>query len=84
MKIDTNIVGNYSPSTVRRTPQTGDVKLKAEVLIPQKKDEKISEDEKEYFAAMYPEKQAEIFDHSYGRNGKLTGAHVGSLYNKRG
>ena len=74
MKITSNAVGNYSP-TYMKTAQTA------------KKDPSngISVEEKKFFANLYPAQKDEVMNYQfYNAKGKVTGAHVGSLFDRRG
>lgn len=45
----------------------------------------LTEQEKNYFAGLYPEKKDEIVNyHYYEKSGKMSGVKVGSLFDKRG
>lgn len=80
MLISTNSIGNYAP---RIQPKTSSA-------VPEKfegpKDfEKINNDEKQFFAELYPERKTEILDyHFYQRSGKMSGVSVGSNIDRRG
>lgn len=46
---------------------------------------KITEQEKKYFAKLYPENKEELMNyHYYEKNGKLSGVKVGSLFDRKG
>ncbi len=78
MRVSTNSVGNYQPAylkpnSINRTD------------VAQKPAEKISVEEKKFFAELYPNKQQEISGYqSYNAKGKVSGVHVGSLFDRRG
>jgi hypothetical protein len=80
MLISTNSIGNYAPR----------IQPKAASTLPQideagKTFEKINNDEKQFFAELYPEQKTEIFDyHFYQRSGKMAGVSVGSNIDRRG
>ena len=83
MKIGANPVGNYSPynmkvSNVRQTANLVETKETSKADL-------ISNDEKKFFAKMYPENKTEIVDyHFYKPSGKMSGVTVGSLFDRRG
>lgn len=79
MKITTNSFGNYSPGFVNKTQQTP-----AAASQPNDAD-KISKEEKKFFANLYPEKKSEIMDYQfYNSKGKVSGVTIGSLFDRRG
>lgn len=79
MKISTNPIGNYGPSYIQKMQQQ-----KTSVNTAPVKD-KISVEEKKFFANMYPTNQNEIMEYDfYNLKGKVSGMHVGSLFDKRG
>lgn len=79
MKISTNPVGNYTRPMMRITPPV----QKQET--PTNSPVKVTTDEKDFFAKLYPENKNEIIDyHFYGREGKMNGVSIGSLFDKRG
>ncbi|QQS35474.1 MAG: hypothetical protein IPM56_14655 [Ignavibacteriales bacterium] len=79
MKISTNPVGNYTRPMMRTTAPL----QKQEVQANQPA--KVTADEKDFFVKLYPENKTEIIDyHFYGREGKMNGVSIGSLFDKRG
>ena len=83
MKIENNGVGNYGPTIKKNqallNKPTGEISEKV------KDDTKLSQDEKKYFANLYPESTKEIMDyHFYERNGKMSGVKLGSNFDRRG
>ena len=79
MKVSTNTIGNYSLSYVN--PQ---VKNKLE-NIKKPERENMGVEEKKFFAKLYPGQQEEIMNYKfYNSKGKVTGVHVGSLFDRRG
>ncbi len=77
MSISTNAVGNYNVFMAR------DVQKSAAARQPIKADT-VSNEEKAFFADMYPERKQEIADyHFYQRSGKMSGVSVGSLLDRR-
>lgn len=78
MQISTNSIGNYSTrlqKEVTNAPKLNEISTT----------EKINQEEKTFFAKMYPEKQAEIMDyHFYQKSGKMSGVSVGSNLDRRG
>ncbi len=78
MKINTNVVGNYSPTYFK--PQ---INNKENIQV--EKQTSISNDEKKFFAELYPNKKEEVMNYQfYNAKGKISGLHVGSLFDKRG
>ena len=87
MKIDSNVIGNYTLASVRNvnnSVKTGEAKKLAQGNeITNNPD--VSKDEKKFFAELYPENKSEIMDyHFYRKTGKMSGVTKGSLFNKRG
>jgi len=83
MKIENNVIGNYGPVVKKNQALLS----KSQQEIPEKisDDAKLSNDEKKYFANLYPENAKEIMDyHFYERNGKMSGVKLGSNFDKRG
>jgi hypothetical protein len=79
MKITSDVVGNYSP-TYLKTASVGRSESVQMKNVP-----KISEDEKNFFAKLYPEQKSEVLGYQfYNSKGKMSGASVGSLFDKRG
>jgi hypothetical protein len=80
MLISTNSIGNYVPG----------IQPKGASTLPQNDEagktfEKINNDEKQFFAELYPERKTEILDyHFYQRSGKMSGVSVGSNIDRRG
>ena len=81
MALNLNTIGNYSPSGV----MTNNHSFSAKSSNESRGTEKISSDEKEYFADMYPSNKTEIMDYSfYGRTGKMNGVSIGINIDRRG
>lgn len=83
MKISANAVGNYSPynNKVNNVKQAQSLAETKEV----KKTDIVSNEEKKFFAKLYPENKSEIIDyHFYKSSGKMSGVSVGSLLDRRG
>lgn len=78
MKVTTNTVGNYSPAYFKQNiNRTNDVQ--------KTKSENISSDEKKFFANLYPAQKEEVMGYElYNAKGKVSGMHVGSLFDRRG
>jgi hypothetical protein len=78
MKITANAVGNYSPAyfktvAANRTENT------------QTTQATISTEEKKFFAGLYPAQKDEVMEYKlYNSKGKVSGVHVGSLFDRRG
>ena len=79
MKVTTNSIGNYHPTYMKAAAANkADISQKFNSEI-------ISHEEKKYFAQLYPAKQDEIMGYQlYNSKGKVSGVHVGSLFDKRG
>jgi len=83
MKIENNSVGNYGP-TIKKNPALAN-KSTGEMPDKIKDETKLSQDEKKYFANLYPEKAKEIMDyHFYEKSGKMSGVKLGSNFDRRG
>jgi len=81
MKINTNAIGNYN---LQRTTK---VSSKSKIQNAEMKFslDGISQDEKQFFAKMYPKKKEVVLQHNfYGKNGQISAFSVGSLFDKRG
>jgi len=82
MRIDTNSIGNYSAYL---RPVQARPKVEAAVTVEPAKVANVTNEEKNFFVKMYPENKSEIMDyHFYGRDGKMSGVSVGSLFDRRG
>lgn len=81
MKISTNVIGNYNPYSVNRVNQANN----ASQVKSAKPAAKITSEEKDFFAKLYPDSKKEIVDyHFYQNSGKMNGVTVGTLFDKRG
>lgn len=75
MKINTNVIGNYSTNYVRHVNNE----------MRQVENKTITNDEKKFFSELYPNKKEEVMNYQfYNAKGKVSGLHVGSLFDKRG
>jgi hypothetical protein len=95
MKVNPENPG-YSPSSIIRKKELLTPEEKIEKRYPEKRiaekpgdeirmDNNISDDEKTFFAEMYPMSKKDIMDyHYYQRSGKPSGIVLGSLFDKRG
>ena len=80
MKITTNEIGNYSPK-VQKTP----VQQNKTAEAPKQKLGTISNEEKKFFANLYPENKTDVMNyHFYQKTGKMQGVSLGTLFDKRG
>ena len=78
MKVTTNTVGNYSPAYFKQAVNKTEASQKTGT-------EKISTEEKKFFANLYPVQQEEVMGYQfYNSKGKVSGLHVGSLFDRRG
>ena len=89
MKINTNMIGNYTPhvnynmKTEMKTTETAAVANQNSVQAD--KADNLTKAEKEYFGELYPNNTSEIKDyHFYKRNGQMSGVQIGSLIDRRG
>jgi len=81
MKINTNAIGNYNLQRTTKIRHRNKIQ-NAEIRFPA---DRISSDEKLFFAKMYPKKKAEIIQHYfYSKDGQMSGVSVGSLFDRRG
>ncbi len=79
MSVSTNSIGNYHPTYMKAAASN---KANAAQKV---NNEIISPEEKKYFAQLYPARQDEIMGYQlYNSKGKVSGVHVGSLFDKRG
>jgi len=89
MKISTNMIGNYTPNIARNINSSQKAKQpnKKLELNPNavKKTDKLTSDEKTFFARMYPDKMNEVVDyHFYKKSGEMSGVKLGSIIDRRG
>jgi hypothetical protein len=79
MKISTNPVGNYTRPTMPTLQPVQKQEAHSNTPV------KVTTDEKDFFVKLYPANKTEIMDyHFYGREGKMSGVSLGSLFDKRG
>jgi hypothetical protein len=79
MKITTNSIGNYNQIYIK--PNL----VKSNEQIQKTKTDNISSEEKNFFAKLYPSQKDEILGYQfYNSKGKISGVHVGSLFDRRG
>lgn len=79
MAVSINSIGNYSAYTNVTKTKTETTSSSAE------KPQKISNEEKKFFAKMYPTKQTEIMEYYYyEKSGKMNGIAVGTKIDRRG
>ncbi|MFZ5947258.1 MAG: hypothetical protein ACOYU5_04755 [Stygiobacter sp.] len=75
MKINTNVIGNYSTPYVKHVSNEN----------RQVENKVITNDEKKFFSDLYPARKEEVMNYQfYNAKGKVSGLHVGSLFDKRG
>ena len=91
-----NAIGNYSPHGILNTGKQAKVKQPAAqkpdsktpaaiAKAQQAKQGSLQQEEKDFFAKLYPQNKAEVADyHFYERSGKLSGVKLGSLIDRRG
>lgn len=76
MKVTTNTVGNYSPTYFKQNVHRTQTSQKLD---------SISSEEKKFFAELYPTQKEEVLSYQfYNAKGKVSGMHLGSLFDKRG
>ncbi len=74
MKITTNLIGNYS------VVNHGTLNNANKIKKPE-----VTQEEKKFFANLYPDKQKEILSYEfYNAKGKITGVTIGSIIDRRG
>lgn len=79
MRVSTNSIGNYQPTYMKAAAAN-----RTDAATKMNK-ENISVAEKKFFAELYPSRQDEIMGYqSYDSKGKVSGVHVGSLFDRRG
>jgi hypothetical protein len=79
MKITTNSIGNYNQ--IYTKPNL----VKSNEQIQKTNTSNISSEEKNFFAKLYPTQKDEILGYQfYNSKGKISGVHVGSLFDRRG
>ncbi len=81
MAVSMNSIGNYSAYGLNQTKSS-----RANVKNGESsKVENINNDEKKYFAEMYPAKQNEIMEYYYyEKSGRMNGISVGTNIDRRG
>lgn len=79
MRVSTNSIGNYQPTYMKAAAANrNDAAQKIN-------NENISTAEKFFFAELYPGRKEEIMGYQlYDSKGKVSGVHVGSLFDRRG
>ncbi len=78
MKVSTNNIGNYSPAYFKAQAARTEA-------VQKQKTESISAEEKKFFANLYPAQKDEVLGYQmYNAKGKVSGVHVGSLFDRRG
>ena len=79
MRVSTNSIGNYQPTYMKATAPN-----RTEEAQKMNK-ENISVAEKKFFAELFPGRKEEIMGYQlYDSKGKVSGVHVGSLFDRRG
>ena len=81
MKITNNVAGNYGLQNLKNIQP----KKPVETPVKEIKTDPVSNEEKQFFVNMYPEKKSELVDyHFYKQSGSMSGVTLGSLFDKRG
>lgn len=81
MKIANNAAGNYGLQNLKNLQP----KKPVETATKSIKADAVSNEEKQFFVNMYPDKKSELVDyHFYKQSGSMAGVTVGSLFDKRG
>lgn len=79
MKITTNSIGNYNQIYTKTNLVISNEQ------VQKTKTDNISSEEKNFFAKLYPVQKDEILGYQfYNSKGKISGVHVGSLFDRRG
>jgi hypothetical protein len=79
MKITTNSIGNYGQTYIKSN------QVSRNEQIQKTNYNNISSEEKNFFAKLYPSQKDEILGYQfYNSKGKISGVHVGSLFDRRG
>jgi hypothetical protein len=79
MKVSTNSIGNYQPTYMKAAAANRNENAQ------KINKENISTAEKKFFAELYPSRHEEIMGYQlYDSKGKVSGVHVGSLFDRRG
>ena len=89
MKVTMNSIGNYTPQIRPKPGLNPAQKQKAAGELnkydPVSLNKNVTEEEKKFFAGMYPENKDEIIDyHFYQKSGKMSGVKVGSQFDRKG
>jgi len=85
MKISTNTIGNYTPAYVQKNNSAAAKQETQQSGSSQQGQSVLSSNEKQFFAAMYPDKKSEIMDyHFYEKTGKMSGVSLGTIIDRRG
>jgi hypothetical protein len=78
MKISTNSIGNYNPFLINNQHKVNSANDLA-------KNDAVTNEEKEFFAQLYPESKKEILEyHFYKSTGKMGGVALGTNFDRRG
>ena len=80
MSVSMNSVGNYSAHGLNN----GRTNKSVTTNSSSSKSENINNDEKKFFAEMYPAKENEIMEYYYEKSGKMNGISLGTNIDKRG
>lgn len=79
MKISTNSIGNYGQTYLKPN------QVNRNETMQKTNTDTISSEEKNFFAKLYPAQKDEILGYqSYNSKGKISGVHVGSIFDRRG
>ncbi len=82
MKIANNVAGNYGLQNLKNIQPKKPVETPAAKEL---KPDPVSNEEKQFFVNMYPDKKSELVDyHFYKQSGSMAGVTLGSLFDKRG
>lgn len=86
MRIESSSFGNYNPMQVRSNAKVAQTQnLQKTEKKEAVKNEPITNDEKLFFAKMYPDEKNTIVNyHYYEKNGEMQGVAKGSLFDRRG
>ena len=79
MKITTNLIDDHEQVYIKPNP------VNRNELTQKTNSENISSEEINFFAKLYPTQKDEVLGYQfYNSKGKISGVHVGSLFDRRG
>lgn len=85
MKIGTNSIGNYGFKISKSSEEQIKLRPQTENNSQNQNENKISNEEKNFFKTLYPTSTEEIANyHFYESSGRMSGVKLGSLFDRRG